>query len=67
MVFDRVVGATLENLGDFGPLVVNDSVHEEKNPLFFFIPVNFLNSGVEVIVPALSALLANAAVQMLGN
>ena len=67
MVFDRVVGATLENLGDFGPLVVNDSVHEEKNPLFFFIPVNFLNSWVEVIVPALSALLANAAVQMLGN
>ena len=67
MVFDRVVGATFENLGDFSPLVVDDSVHEEEDPLFFFIPVNFLNSGVEVIVPTLSALLANTAIQMLGN
>ena len=67
MVFDRVVSATFENLGDFSPLVVDNSVHEEQNPLLFFIPVDFLNSGVEVIVPTLSALLANTAIQMLGN
>lgn len=67
VVLDRVVGATFENLGNLCPLVVDDAVHEEKNPLFLFIPVNFLNSRVEVVVPTLSALLAHAAIQVLGN
>jgi len=65
VVLDGVVGAALEDLGDLSPLVVDDAVHQEEDPLFLFVPVNFLDARVQVIVPALSALLSHAAVQML--
>lgn len=65
MVFDGVVGAAFEDLGDLGPLVVDDAVHEEKNPLFLLVPIDFLDSWVQVIVPPFSALLADSAVQVL--
>lgn len=46
MVLDGVVGAALEDLGDLGPLVAHNAVHEEKNPFLLFTPVNFLNARV---------------------
>ena len=46
VVLDRVVGAALEDLSDLGPLVAHDAVHEEKDPLLLFTPVNFLNTGI---------------------
>lgn len=67
MVLDRVVSAAFEDLGDLGPLVVDDSVHEEQDPLFFLAPVDLLDSWVQVVVPPLAALLAHAAIQVLGN
>ena len=59
MVFDGVIGATFKNFGDFSPFVVDDSVHEEENPLFFFAPGNFLDHWVKVVVPTLTALLSD--------
>ena len=65
MILDRVVGASLEHLSDLGPLVVDDAVHQEQDPLFLLVPVDLLDARVEVVVPALAALLAHSAVQML--
>ena len=67
MVLDRVVRAALENLGDLGPLVVDDAVHEEEDPLFLLVPVDLLDARVQVVVPALAALLPHATVQVLGD
>ena len=65
MILDRVVRAAFEHFGDFGPLIVHYAVHQEQYPLFLLVPVAFLDAGVEVVVPSLAALLADAAVQVL--
>ena len=65
VILDRVVCASLEHLSDFCPLVVDDAVHQEQDPLFLLVPVDLLDARVEVVVPALAALLANSAVQVL--
>ena len=65
VVLDRVVGAALEDLGDLGPLVIHDAVHKEQDPLFFLVPVNFLDSWIQVIVPALATLLSYATIEVL--
>ena len=67
MVLDGVVGATFEDLGDLSPLVADNAVHQKENPLLLFVPVNFLDSRVQMVVPALATLLSHAAVQMLRN
>ena len=60
VVLDGVVGSAFQNFGDLGPLVIDNSVHEEQNPLFLFAPADLLDHGVQVVVPALTALLTNA-------
>jgi len=67
VVLYRVVRASLEHLGDLGPLVVDDAVHQEQDPLLLFIPVYFLDARVQMVVPTLSALLTHSAVQVLCN
>ena len=67
MVLDCVVGATLEHLGDLRPLVSVVPVHQVKNPLFLSAPADLLNLGVKVIVPSLSALLADSAWKVLSD
>ena len=62
MIFDRVVGAALEHLCNFSPFVADDAVHEEQDPLFLLVPVDLFDARVEVVVPALAALLSNTAV-----
>ena len=46
MVLDGVVRAAFEYLCYLGPLVVYDAVHQEEDPFFFFVPVNFLDARV---------------------
>ena len=65
MVLNRVVCAPFEHLGDLGPLVVHDTVHQKQDPLFLLVPVAFLDAGVEMVVPSLTTLLADAAVEVL--
>ena len=67
MVLDRVVGATLEYLGNLSPLVADDAVHEEEDPLLLLVPIDLLDAWVKVVVPALTALLSHTTVQMLRN
>ena len=67
MVLDRVVSAALEHLSNLGPLVADNAVHEEEDPLLFFVPIDLLNAWVEVVVPALAALLSHTTVQVLRN
>jgi len=61
VVLDRVVGSTVKIFGDVGPAVFELSVLEEENPLLFVTPIYFLNAGVQMVVPALTTLLALAA------
>ena len=65
VILDGVVCAAFQHLCDLGPLVVHNAVHEEKDPLLFFAPVDFLDSRVQMIVPPFSALFADSAVQVL--
>ena len=65
MIFDRVVGAAYDHFRNFSPLVVDDTVHEEYDPLFLLVPFILFDARVEVIVPALAALLSSTAVQLL--
>lgn len=46
MVFNRVVGATFKNFSDFGPFIAHNTVHEKQDPLFFLVPVNFLDARI---------------------
>lgn len=67
MVLNGVIRSSFKNFGDLSPLIINDSVHEEQNPLFLLAPGNLLNHGVQVVVPAFTALLSNTIREVLCN
>ena len=46
MVLDGVVSASLNYLGDIGPFVVNDAMHEKQDPFLLLVPVDFLNARI---------------------
>lgn len=60
MILDGVVSASVEVLGDLGPPVAEGLVGQEEQPLLVVAPVLLLDVGVEVVVPSLAALLADA-------
>lgn len=57
MIFDGVVSASGQHLGHFRPLVAVGSVRQKEDPFFMGHPLHFEDAGIEVVVPALSALL----------
>ncbi len=65
MVLNRVVSATLENIGDVGPLVAQRCVCLEHPCILLRRPVPLADAWVQVVVPALSALLADSLRQIL--
>ena len=65
MILNRVISSTFKNFSDLGPLVIHNTMHEEENPLFLLIPVDFFNTRIEVIVPSFATLLSYSAVEML--
>jgi len=67
VVFDGVVGATDERLGNLGPPVAELVVGEDQLAVLVAAPLLALDLGVEVVVPALAALLADAARELLRN
>jgi len=67
MVFDSVVSSAFEDFGDFSPFITIASMHEIKNPLFFFAPTDLLNLRIKMVVPSLSTLLANPSWKVLSN
>ena len=67
MVLDGVVGSPLQDLGDFGPFVAQSAVVQKEDPFFLHTPLDLLDFGVQMVVPSLSALLANPSRQVLGD
>ena len=67
MVLDGVVGASGQHLGHFGPLVAVGGVREEQDPLLVRHPLDLEDAGVEVVVPAFAALLAQPPLHELGD
>lgn len=61
MIFYRVVCSAFEELRDFGPLVSHFFSRFVDDPVFFDRPVGLVNFRIQVIVPALAALLPNSA------
>lgn len=61
MIFDGVVSAAIEVFGDLGPAVSECFVGEEEKPFFVIAPVLLLDVGIQMVVPALAALLADSA------
>ena len=59
MVLDRVVSPAFQELGNLGPLVLILPIRNEENELLLLSPVVLLYPWVQVVVPALPALLAN--------
>lgn len=61
MVFDGVVGSSFENVCNVGPFVGEVTVEKVQDPLFLVSPYSLsLNHWVQVIVPPLTTLFANA-------
>lgn len=56
-----------EQLSDFGPAVSQLLVGLVDDPVLFLGPRGLLHLRVEVVVPALAALLADAPLQVLGD
>lgn len=67
VVFNSVVRSTLKHHRDLSPLVALLAMSKEKNPLFLAAPYALFYSGVQVIMPALTALLANATWQVFSD
>lgn len=63
MIFYRVVGPTLDVCSYDGPLVALHTVKDKKDPLFFLTPLIFLDGGVKMVMPSLTALLTNTTFQ----
>ena len=64
VVLDGVVGPPRQQLGDFRPLVAEDLVRLVDDRVLVLRPGALLDLRVEVVVPALAALLADAALEM---
>ena len=67
VIFDRVVCATFKVRSDDGPLIIELAVEDVQNELLFLTPLVFLDLGIQMVVPSLTALLSNAAWQVVGN
>ena len=65
VVLDRVVGTPFENLCNVCPLVALALVGDVEDQLLLKAPGVLLDLGVEMVVPALSALLADPAREVL--
>ena len=66
MVFDGVVRAALQQVGDISPFVGLIPVQEVKNPFFFSAPSGAsLDHWVQMIVPSFSPLLSDSSWQVI--
>lgn len=60
VIFDGVVSATRQALGDLGPTVAHAPVSEEQTPFLSLRPLIFFYMRTEMVVPAFPALFANS-------
>ena len=67
VIFDSVVCAAFQTMGDLSPLVFVDLVFDEQNELLFLGPLNLLDHWIEMVVPALTTLLADPTREFVGD
>ena len=67
MIFDSVVCAAFQTMGDLSPLVFVDLVFDEQNELLFLGPLNLLDHWIEMVVPAFTTLLADSTREFVGD
>ena len=67
IVLDRVVRATQYHVTNFSPAILSAPLEDEENPALFKAPCSFLKKRVQLIIPALAALLARPFWNGLGN
>ena len=60
VVLYRVVRAAFQVCGDHGPLIVELTVQNVKNELFFLAPLVLLDFGIQMVMPAFTALFSDA-------
>ena len=67
VVLDCVVSAALKVLGNDGPLVFVHAILNVENELFLETPIVLFDPWIQMVVPALTALLADTAWQVVGD
>lgn len=67
MILNGVVSAAFKHLSNLGPLVAVVAVHQVEDPLLLATPPDFLDLGIQMIVPPLTTLLSNAPWEVLRN
>ncbi len=60
MIFNGIIGSTLQVFGNLSPLIAHDKMGQIKDPLFLIRPVLLLDIGVKMIMPSLSALFTDS-------
>ena len=60
MIFNRVIGASFERLGDFRPAIAVLCVRDDQLTVLVCAPLLALDLRVEVVVPSLAALLPDS-------
>lgn len=60
MILDGVVGSLRQNLGHFSPFPSIKEKQQIQKPFLLTRPIRFINIGVKMVVPTLSALFSNA-------
>ena len=61
VVLDGIVRTSGKELGNLGPFVAEGLVMRDDQTVFLLAPGHLANGGIEMVVPALAALLADAA------
>ena len=67
MILNGIVSSSFKKLCNVSPFIVLLLIRNVQNELFFFGPVVFLDSWVEVVMPSLTALLSNPSWEILSN
>lgn len=67
MIFDCVISASHHGLRNNCPVILETVVLNVERELFILAPVNLLDEGVQVVVPALAALLSDATWDFISN
>lgn len=60
MVLDGIIGAARKMLSNFSPAVAEGLMRQVQQPFFVVGPLLLLDRRVQMVVPPLSALLADA-------
>ena len=67
VVLDCVIRAALQVLSNDGPLVFVHAILNVENELFLETPIVLFDPWIQMVVPALTALLADTAWQVVGD